>query len=98
MSDSDSDCDHDCFAFPSPGGIGIPRLGQFNADAFEKAISDLLLACGVAPDSAHTGKTAQRVRALWEKRLLGGYDLDHGVREVASTGGGKVSEGPRDAE
>lgn len=71
-----SDCEHDCFSFPPQGGIGIPRTGQFNAEAFEKAIADLLLACGIAPDSAHTGKTAQRVRALWEKRLLGGYDLD----------------------
>jgi GTP cyclohydrolase I len=69
-------CDHDCFSFPPPGGIGIPRSGKFDAPAFEKAVSDLLLACGVAPDSAHTGKTAQRVRALWETRLLGGYDID----------------------
>lgn len=69
-------CDHDSFAFPPQGGIGIPRTGQFDGAAFEKAVSDLLLACGVTPDSAHTGKTARRVRDLWEKRLLGGYDLD----------------------
>ncbi|MDP2782965.1 MAG: GTP cyclohydrolase I, partial [Sulfurimicrobium sp.] len=69
-------CDHDSFAFPPQGGIGIPRTGQFDGEAFEKAVSDLLLACGVTPDSAHTGKTARRVRELWEKRLLGGYDLD----------------------
>ena len=69
-------CDHDSFAFPPQGGIGIPRTGQFDGAAFEKAVSDLLLACGVMPDSAHTGKTAKRVRELWEKRLLGGYDLD----------------------
>ncbi len=72
-----SECsDHDSFAFPPKGGIGIPRDGQFNGEAFEKAVCDLLLACGVSPESAHTGKTAKRVRELWEKRLLGGYDLD----------------------
>ncbi|MFN3398016.1 MAG: GTP cyclohydrolase I FolE [Sulfurimicrobium sp.] len=69
-------CDHDSFAFPPQGGIGIPRAGQFDGAAFEKAVNDLLLACGIAPDSTHTGKTARRVRELWEKRLLGGYDLD----------------------
>ena len=69
-------CDHDSFAFPPQGGIGIPRAGQFDGEAFEKAVSDLLLACGVAPDSTHTAKTARRVRDLWEKRLLGGYDID----------------------
>jgi GTP cyclohydrolase I len=36
----------------------------------------MLAACGISPDAAHTGKTAKRVRELWEKRLLGGYDLD----------------------
>jgi GTP cyclohydrolase IA len=35
-----------------------------------------LHACGVASDTVHTGKTAQRVRELWQKRLLGGYDID----------------------
>ena len=70
-------CDHDCHA-PEPGALGIPRVGRFNAEAFEKAVTDLLLASGVAPDSAHTGKTARRVRELWEKRLLGGYELDPG--------------------
>jgi GTP cyclohydrolase I len=60
----------------SPAGIGIPRQGQFDAVAFERAITDLLHACGVASDTVHTGKTAQRVRELWQKRLLGGYDID----------------------
>lgn len=69
-------CDHDSFIFPPLGGIGIPRAGQFDGIAFEKAVGDLLLACGISQDSAHTGKTAQRVRELWEKRLLGGYDID----------------------
>jgi GTP cyclohydrolase I len=67
--------DHDSFA-RSPAGIGIPRRGQFDAAAFERAITDLLHACGVASDTVHTGKTAQRVRDLWQKRLLGGYDID----------------------
>ena len=39
-------------------------------------MSDLLRAAGIAPDMAHMGKTAARVRELWQKRLLGGYDLD----------------------
>lgn len=57
-------------------GIGIPRPGSFDAAAFERAVTDLLAACGIAPDTAHMGRTAQRVRELWQKRLLGGYDLD----------------------
>lgn len=68
-------CDHDHPANPS-GSIGIPREGHFDPDAFERAITDLLKACGVAPDGAHTGKTARRVRELWERRLLGGYAID----------------------
>jgi GTP cyclohydrolase I len=60
----------------SARGIGIARPGTFDAAAFERAVTDLLRACGVAPDSTHTGKTAQRVRELWQKRLLGGYDID----------------------
>jgi len=57
-------------------GIGIPRQNAFDPIAFERAIGDLLRACGIAPDAAHMGRTAERVRALWEHRLLGGYDLD----------------------
>jgi GTP cyclohydrolase I len=56
--------------------IGIPRRNNFDAPAFEQAVSDLLRACGIAPDVSHMGRTAQRVRELWQKRLLGGYDLD----------------------
>ena len=70
-------CDHDCHAL-EPGALGIPRVGRFNPEAFEKAVTDLLQASGVAPDSVHPGKTARRVRELWEKRLLGGYELDPG--------------------
>ncbi len=70
-------CDDDsCSSAPSAGGIGLPRVGSFDGDAFEQAITDLLKAAGVEPDSLHTGRTAKRVRDLWEKRLLGGYDLD----------------------
>lgn len=58
------------------GTIGIPRSGHFDALAFERAVIDLLHACGVEPDTAHTGRTAQRVRELWQKRLLGGYEMD----------------------
>ncbi len=65
---------HACAGTPS--GIGIPRSGQFDPAAFERAIGDLLAACGIAPDAAHMGRTAQRVRELWQKRLLGGYELD----------------------
>jgi GTP cyclohydrolase I len=51
-------------------------VGGFDGPAFERAIADLLRACGISPDGAHTGKTARRVRELWERRLLGGYALD----------------------
>ncbi len=56
--------------------IGIARSGEFDPDAFEAAITALLLACGVRPDGSHTGNTARRVRELWQRRLLGGYELD----------------------
>lgn len=56
--------------------IGIPRSGQFDAAAFERAVNDLLAACGLSPDGAHMGRTAMRVRELWQRRLLGGYDMD----------------------
>ncbi len=52
------------------------RVGEFDAVAFERAIGDLLKACGIAADGVHTGKTPRRVRELWERRLLGGYELD----------------------
>jgi len=73
MSES---CDHDpAPSFPD-GTVGIARQGQFDAAAFEQAVTDLLRACGIAPDTVHTGKTARRVRELWQRRLLGGYDMD----------------------
>ncbi|MCK2096265.1 GTP cyclohydrolase I FolE [Thauera aromatica] len=61
---------------PRPRTIGIARSGEFDPAAFEQAVVDLLRACGVAADTSHTGRTAQRVRELWQHRLLGGYDLD----------------------
>ena len=69
------DCDH---AHPAstPEAIGIPRRHDFNPAAFERAVDDLLKACGIEAQSVHMGRTAQRVRELWQKRLLGGYDLD----------------------
>lgn len=75
MSRHDHD-DHDHSALPHPRSVGIARTGSFDAPAFERAIGDLLRACGVDADTSHTGRTAQRVRELWQKRLLGGYDLD----------------------
>jgi GTP cyclohydrolase IA len=68
-------CDHDPAA-PRAQGPGIPRVGEFDAVAFERAVGDLLKACGISPDGVHTGKTPRRVRELWERRLLGGYALD----------------------
>ncbi|HEY4220242.1 MAG TPA: GTP cyclohydrolase I FolE [Myxococcota bacterium] len=47
----------------------------FDGPAFEKAVRDLVRACGV-DDEPHMKETAVRVRALWEQRLLGGYGQD----------------------
>jgi len=68
-------CDHE-HAPASAASLGIARVGGFDAQAFERAIADLLKAVGIAADGAHTGKTPRRVRELWERRLLGGYALD----------------------
>ena len=74
-----SECtDHDCQLPYQAGTVGIPRVGKFDAPAFEQAVTDLLRAAGVSPDSVHTGRTAQRVRELWERRLLGGYEMEPG--------------------
>ncbi|MCS6785528.1 MAG: GTP cyclohydrolase I FolE [Thiobacillaceae bacterium] len=69
-------CEHDCPTAPTTGSLGIPQIKPFDAAAFERAIRDLLVACGVSPDSVHTGRTARRVRELWQRRLLGGYAMD----------------------
>ena len=76
MHDQPCDHDHPAPATGSLGSLGIQRTGPFDAAAFEIAVADLLRACGVAPDGAHTGKTPQRVRELWQRPLLGGYALD----------------------
>jgi GTP cyclohydrolase I len=70
------DCREEHCPPPLEPQIGIPRRNSFDAPAFEQAVSDLLKACGLEPETTHMGKTAQRVRELWQKRLLGGYDLD----------------------
>jgi GTP cyclohydrolase IA len=57
-------------------GIGIEQQHAFDPLAFERAITDMLRACGIDPDTVHTGKTPQRVREMWERRLLGGYAMD----------------------
>jgi GTP cyclohydrolase IA len=76
MADSceNDQCDHHGGARPS--GYGIAQTGAFDPVAFEKAVKDLLAACGVPSDTVHTGRTAQRVRELWQKRLLGGYAMN----------------------
>lgn len=70
------DQDHDHPAAPRPATVGIPRCRDFDAPAFERAVGELLRACGIDPDTSHTGRTTQRVRELWQRRLLGGYELD----------------------
>ena len=70
-------CDHDHGHPPAdPAAPGIARIGDFDPAAFERAVADLLKACGVATDGVHTGQTPRRVRELWQRRLLGGYALD----------------------
>jgi GTP cyclohydrolase I len=72
MSES---CDHDGHPPHAGGSPGIPQVGRFDALAFEAAINAMLAACGIASDSVHTGRTAERVRELWQNRLLGGYTV-----------------------
>jgi GTP cyclohydrolase I len=71
-----TDCSHPEPAGPSTATIGIARQQPFDAAAFERAVVDLLRACGIAAAAEHMGRTPQRVRELWQRRLLGGYDLD----------------------
>ena len=68
--------DHDIAPPNAERCIGIPRQNAFDGAAFEQAVSDLLRACGIVPDVKHMGRTTERVRQLWQKRLLGGYDMD----------------------
>jgi GTP cyclohydrolase I len=71
-----TDCSHPESAGASTATIGIARQQPFDAAAFERAVVDLLRACGISADAAHMGRTPLRVRELWQRRLLGGYDLD----------------------
>jgi GTP cyclohydrolase I len=71
-------------ATPSSLEPGIDRVRAFDGVAFEKAIQDLVAACGISPDQKHMAKTAGRVRDLWEKRLLGGYGQD--IAEILGKG------------
>ncbi len=64
--------------------IGVGRPGEFDPQAFEKAVNDLLVAAGFDTTSTHLHKSAHRVRSLWETRLLGGYTVD--VSEVLGGG------------
>jgi GTP cyclohydrolase I len=55
---------------------GIPLSRAFDPEAFERAVRDMLRACGVDDENPHMARTERRVRELWEKRLLGGYGQD----------------------
>ncbi len=61
---------------PLPSDFGISQTRPFDAGAFESAVAALLAACGVDASSVHLGRTPQRVRELWQRRLLGGYARD----------------------
>lgn len=69
----DDDVHH---AAAAPTSVGIPTQAPFDAARFERAISELLAACGVQEESPHMAKTSARVRALWQERLLSGYAED----------------------
>ena len=55
---------------------GLRRSRPFDSVAFEQCVRGLLEASGLDIDEAHTRRTAQRVRELWQTRLLDGYDTD----------------------
>ena len=78
----------------NPLDDALPRrdlepVTPFDADLFEAAVKQLLVACGIAPDTAHTGKTPVRVREMWQNRLLDGYTLT--PQEVLGEGFADVS-------
>jgi GTP cyclohydrolase IA len=55
-------------------GPGLIPTGPFDAAAFERAVDQLLLACGVeVAAQPHMANTAARVQSLWHERLLAGY-------------------------
>lgn len=60
-------------------GVGIARARAFDGVAFQAAVKGLLEAAGFAADTTHLKSTPQRVAELWERRLLGGYDVDPAV-------------------
>lgn len=68
-------CEHSDSPTPDTT-IGLPTVTPFNAEAFEQAVGSLLQACGFSLASVHTSRTPQRVRELWQNRLLDGYKLD----------------------
>lgn len=61
---------------PTPLDAGIPLDKPFNPEAFEKAIQAMIDAAGIASTQPHMQRSAQKVRELWETRLLGGYKTD----------------------
>ena len=79
-----SHCDHDDRPSEHGSAIGIPRVRPFDAAAFERSVEALLHAAGIDIDEAHTRRTAQRVRELWQTRLLDGYGVD--PREALGAG------------
>jgi GTP cyclohydrolase I len=64
--------------------VGIERAGPFDAPRFEAAVNEMLRAAGFLPEGVHLQRTAERVRELWARRLLGGYDVD--AREALGAG------------
>ncbi|WP_028221031.1 GTP cyclohydrolase I FolE [Paraburkholderia oxyphila] len=81
MSLLDDHCHDACTRL---GSIGVRRARAFDAARFEAAVISLLDASGVDMDTVHTSRTAQRVRELWQKRLLDGYDV--GLAEALGNG------------
>lgn len=61
-----------------PPTFGIPQQRPFDPDAFEAAVGQLLAACGIEESGPHMAKTKERVRSMWQHRLLGGYAEDPG--------------------
>lgn len=61
---------------PGAQPFGIPQRHSFDRAAFERAVGQLLAACGIDEASDHMGRTRARVAALWHERLLGGYRDD----------------------
>jgi GTP cyclohydrolase I len=59
-------------------GAGIAPRRPFDAAAFEAAVALMVKACGI-DDEPHMRGTAERVRALWQERLLSGYGQDLGA-------------------